>query len=124
MIRHGRHVPNQCPKQHFPRVLLPIFNITGEDKHIIFVMGVKFLASALNRGSHRRKYLKCLVIPALARNMAPMTNHHASTLCFFLMNLNLFVNSTLCLEHRRLARLLLGFHVSLYSHLPPLLTLE
>ena len=32
MIRHGRHVPSQCPKQkHFPPVLVAIFNISGGD---------------------------------------------------------------------------------------------
>ena len=31
MIRHGRHVPRQCPKQkHFSPVLVAIFNISGE----------------------------------------------------------------------------------------------
>ena len=30
MIRHGRHVPSQCPKQkYFPPVLVTIFNISG-----------------------------------------------------------------------------------------------
>ena len=29
MIRHGRHVPSQCPKQkHFPPVLVAIFNVS------------------------------------------------------------------------------------------------
>ena len=33
MIRHGCHVPNQCPKQkHFPPVLVAIFNISGGGK--------------------------------------------------------------------------------------------
>ena len=52
-------------------------------------MGAMFLASALNRSTSLRKYSKWLVIPgemllfkALARNMAPMTNHRASTLRF------------------------------------------
>ena len=32
MIRHGRHVPSQCPKQkHFPPVIVTIFNISGGD---------------------------------------------------------------------------------------------
>ena len=48
MIRHGRHVPSQCPKQkHFPPVLVAIFNISGG-------------------------WLP--LFRALARNMAPMTN--------------------------------------------------
>ena len=48
MIRHGRHVPSQCPKQkHFPPVLEAIFNISGG-------------------------WLP--LFRALARNMAPMTN--------------------------------------------------
>ena len=55
--RHGHHVPSQCPKQkHFPPVLVAIFNISGGNEHAIFVMGAMFLASALTRGSHPRKY--------------------------------------------------------------------
>ena len=53
MIRHGRHVPSQCPKQkHFPPVLVAIFNISGGNEHAIFVMAAMFLATVLNRGSH------------------------------------------------------------------------
>ena len=59
MIRHGRYVPSQCPKQkHFAPVLVAIFNISGENKHAIFVMVTMFLASALNRGSHPLEILK------------------------------------------------------------------
>ena len=59
MIRHGRHVPSQCPKQkHFPPVLVGIFNISGGNKHAIFLMGAMFQASALNRGSHPPEILK------------------------------------------------------------------
>ena len=44
---------SQCPEQeHFPPVLVAIFNIFGGNEHAIFVMGAMFLASALNRGSH------------------------------------------------------------------------
>ena len=36
MIRHGRYVPSQCPKQkHFPTVLVAIFNISGGNEHAI-----------------------------------------------------------------------------------------
>ena len=31
MIRHGRHVPNQCLKQKYSPVLVAIFNIFGGD---------------------------------------------------------------------------------------------
>ena len=58
MIRRGRHVPSQCPKQKHSPVLVAIFNIIGADKHTIFVMGAMFLASALNRGSHLPEILK------------------------------------------------------------------
>ena len=59
MIRDGRHVPSQCPKQkHFPPVIVTIFNISGMNEHSIFVMGAMFLASALNRESHPPEILK------------------------------------------------------------------
>ena len=63
MIRHGHHVPSQCPKQkHFPPVLVAILYISGGgDEHAIFVMGVMLLASALNRGSHRLKIFKMAI---------------------------------------------------------------
>ena len=73
MIRHGRHVVSQCPKQkHFPPVLLNIF--------LIFPGGVN--AS----------------VRALAKNMAPMTNADESPtnrLTLFPIYLSLFVVSTL-----------------------------
>ena len=59
MIRHGRHVPSQCPKQkHFAPVLVAIFYFSGGNEYAIFVMGAMFLASALNRGSHPSEILK------------------------------------------------------------------
>ena len=88
MIRHGRHVPSQCPKQkHFPPVLLTIFNVSRGGP-----------AFKIRRGRHVPKQRKpppeilkmaantggeMLLFRALARNMAPMTNHHDSTLRFF-----------------------------------------
>ena len=57
MIRHGRRVPSQCPKQkHFPPVLVAIFNIFGGGLPLF---------------------------KALARNMVPITYHDDSTIHFF-----------------------------------------
>ena len=72
MIRHGRHVVSQCPKQkHFPPVLVKIFNISGGWMPLF---------------------------RALAKNMAPMTNADESPtnrLTLFMIYLSLFVVSTL-----------------------------
>ena len=90
MIRHGRRVPSQCPKQeHFLPVLVTIFNISGGNASV----------RALSRNMAPMTNIECLSSPeilkmttntggmllfrALVRNMAPMTNHHDSTLrCF------------------------------------------
>ena len=77
MIRHGRHVHSQCPKQkHVPPVLVAIFNISG------------------GGGGGSVPLLR-----ALAKNMAPMTNISCS---FPLEILKIPTNTgkkCFCLEH-------------------------
>ena len=59
MIRHGRHVPSQCPKQkHFPPGISNHFQYFQGERACNIRHGAMFLASALNRGSHPLEILK------------------------------------------------------------------
>ena len=51
MIRHGRHVPSQCPKQkHFPPVLVAIFIFSGVNFLCLYSFPPEILKMTTNTG--------------------------------------------------------------------------